>query len=98
MTKEISFQIIQDAFSSLHRSGMLEQEISIEEHTVILGAGSPLDSIAFVMFITDIEDRISSAADKEIYLVLSDIHEFNIDHQYLTAGKLADYIVYAAEK
>ncbi|WP_378950563.1 hypothetical protein [Pelosinus sp. sgz500959] len=98
MTKEIAFQILQDAFSSLHRSGMLEQEIKIKEETVILGAGSPLDSIAFVMFITDIEDRISSVAEKEIYLVLSEIHEFNIDNQYLTAGKLADYIVYAAGK
>jgi len=98
MNKEISFQVLQDAFSSLHRSGILEQDIVITEDTVILGAGSPLDSIGFVMFITDIEDRISSATDKEIYLVLSEIHEFNIDNQYLTAGKLADYIVYAAAK
>jgi len=98
MTKETSFQIIKDAFSSLHRSGILEQDIEIEESTVVLGAGSPLDSIGFVMFVTDLEDRISSLTDKEIYLVLSEIHEFNIDNQYLTVGKLADYIIYAAAK
>ena len=98
MTKESAFQILQDSFSSLHRSGILSQDITIEENTVVLGASSLLDSIAFVMFITDIEDRISNATDKEIYLVLSEIHEFNIDNQYLTVGRLADYIVYVAVK
>jgi len=98
MTTEIAFQIIQDSFSSLYRSGMLEEDMAIEENTVILGAKSPLDSIGFVTFITDLEDRISSATDKEIYLVLTEIHEFNADHQYLTAGTLADYIVHIAER
>ena len=98
MKKETSFQILQDAFSSLYRSGMLEQDITIEENTVILGVGSPLDSLAFVTFITDIEDRISSETGREIYLVLNEIQEFNDEEQHITAGNLADYIVYSAEK
>ncbi|MBC8014621.1 MAG: hypothetical protein H7X79_02630 [Sporomusaceae bacterium] len=98
MTKEIAFQIIQDSFSSLYRSGMLEEDMVIEENTVILGAKSPLDSIAFVTFITDLEDRMSSEAAKEIYLILAEIHKFNADHQYLTAGTLADYLFHIAER
>jgi acyl carrier protein len=98
MTKENAFQIIQDSFNSLFRSGILEEDIRIEEKTVILGAGSRLDSIGFVTFITDLEDRISSVTDKEVYLVLAEIHEYNADHQYLTAGTLADYIVHIAER
>lgn len=98
MTKENAFQILQDSFSSLHRSGILELAITVQQDTVILGAGSPLDSLAFVTFITDLEDRISNEVGKEFYLVLAEIHEFNGENQCLTAGKLADYIVCSAEK
>lgn len=98
MTRDIAFQMIQDSFTSLHRSGMLEQDLVIGQNTVILGAGSPLDSLAFVTFITDIEDRMCSETGREIYLVLSEILEFNGDNPYLAAGKLADYIAYSAEK
>lgn len=98
MTTEIAFQIIQDSFSSLYRSGILAEDMAIEGNTVILGAKSPLDSIGFVTFITDLEDRISSRADKEIYLILTEIHEFNADHHCLTVGTLADYIVHIAKR
>lgn len=98
MTKENAVQILQESFSSLHRSGILENEITVQEGTVILGSGSPLDSLAFVTFITDLEDRISNETGKEFYLVLTEIHEFNGENQCLTAGRLADYIVYSVEK
>lgn len=98
MTKEKAVQILQDSFSSLHRSGILETDVVVHDDTVILGTGSPLDSLAFVTFITDLEDRISSETGKEFYLVLTEIHEFNGDNQCLTAGKLTDYIVYSVEK
>ena len=93
MTKTQAVEIIQNSFSSLHRSGILEKNVLVTEETVILGVGSPLDSIAFVTFITDIEDRLNDTTGKEVYLVLSEIHEHNGSNQNLTVGTLVNYIV-----
>lgn len=97
MTKTQALEIIQNTFSSLYRSGILDQEVSSEEDTVILGVGSPLDSIAFVTFITEVEDRLSDATGKEVYLVLNEIHEHNGDNQHLAVSTLINYIVHVTK-
>jgi len=38
------------------------------------------------------EERMSAETGQEHYLVLTEIHEFNADHAFLSAGKLAQYI------
>ena len=53
---------------------------------------SSLDSLAFVTLISDLEDRVSDAAEQEHYLVLTDIQDFSSDQAYLSAGELAKYI------
>ena len=92
MTEVRAFQLVQEALDSLQRVGLLPEAVAAQADTVLLGAGSPLDSIGFVTFITEMEDRISREAQQELYLVLKDIHEFNADTPYLTAGTLARYI------
>jgi len=93
MLEEHALQLIQDSLSSLRRAGLVEQEVQVRDETILLGAGSPLDSIAFVTFVTDLEDRLNRASDQELFLVLNDIHEFNPDSLFLSAGTLARYIV-----
>jgi len=96
-TYENALQIIQESLNSLKRAGLTEQDVTVRDDTILLGTGSPLDSIAFVTFITELEDRVSRKVDRELYLVLKDIHEYNTDNSYLTAGILARYLVKLTE-
>jgi len=87
-----SLQLMQDTIDSMQRSGMMEETIVINPDTVILGTGSSLDSLGFVTFISDLEERISAETGVEHYLILTDIHEANADQGFLSAGGLAAYI------
>ena len=87
-----ALQLMQDTFSSMQRSGMMEEEIKVTPDTIILGTGSSLDSLGFVTFISDLEERVSSEAGKDYYLILTEIHEANAEQAFLSAGVLAAYI------
>ena len=93
ITYDRAMEIIQASLGSLARAGLIEQEIAVQNGTVLLGQGSPLDSIAFVTFVTELEDRVSRDASQELYLVLGDIHEYNADNARLTADTMARYLV-----
>ena len=95
MSLDHVFNIIQMIFDSLHRVSLIEQQIEVTGQTVLLGAGSPLDSIGFVTFITELEDRVAQengANSSDFALVLNDIHEFNTGEKELTAGTIASYV------
>jgi hypothetical protein len=92
ISQEQAHKLIQEALNSLHRSGLLEEEISADENTVLLGSGSALDSIAFVTFVTDLEDRLNQLTSEEVVLVLDEIHNFNAENPCLAISTLAEYI------
>lgn len=92
MDEKRALQLMQDAFDSMHRSGMLDETISVVPSTVILGSGSALDSLGFVTFISDMEERVSAEAGRDHYLILTEIHEFNAEEAFLSTGTLARYI------
>ena len=96
LSLETASQLIHDSLSSLARSGTLEANVGeMKNDSVLLGAGSPLDSIGFVTFISDLEDRVQQKTQREFYLVLNEISEFNINSPNLTVGNLAQYLVKA---
>lgn len=92
MTREEANKMIFDSIQSLLESDAINPIENFEKSSIILGNGSELDSISFITFITDIEDRIQEKTNKEIYLVLSEIDNFNINNPNLTAEGLANYI------
>lgn len=92
MTSKLALKLMQETFESMHRSGMIEEEIAVSPDTIILGTGSSLDSLGFVTFISDLEERVSVEAGKECYLILTEIHEANDEQAFLSAGVLAAYI------
>jgi hypothetical protein len=75
----------------------LASDMELNKQIILLGLGSPLDSIDFVTFVTDLEERISSEAGKDLYLVLNEINEFNINQPHLCLGALAKYCVKLSE-
>ena len=97
ISAERALQLIQDSIASLRRVGLIEADLTVASDTVLLGTGSPLDSIAFVTFVTDVEERLDRETDQELYLVLTDIHEFNTDSVRLSADTLARYMVKLAQ-
>ena len=88
-----ALQLIQETVAGLRRSGMVETTAPVTAETVLMGAGSPLDSIAFVTFVTELEERLSRETNQELYLVLKDIHDFNGDAEVLPADTVARYLV-----
>jgi acyl carrier protein len=96
MTQEEVLKVIQETLDSLARSGLIAQPVTAQEDTVLLGRGAIVDSIGFVTFMTELEDRISQKEDSEVSvfaLVLQDIHEFNPEDSQLAVGTLQRYIV-----
>lgn len=98
MNIEESMQVIQETLDSLMNSGMIQEKINVEQNTVILGKGSPLDSITFVTFITELEDRISQTTGSDFYFVIDEIGSFDINNPYLSVEAIANYIVNVAGK
>jgi 2-phospho-L-lactate transferase/gluconeogenesis factor (CofD/UPF0052 family) len=90
---ERALQLIQNSMSSLHRGGLLEQDVTVRGDTVLLGSGSPLDSIGFITFITDLEERLSRETNEEVFLVVDEFHEFNGDNPVLSVDTMARFVV-----
>ncbi|MEK7084512.1 MAG: hypothetical protein AAB932_04725, partial [Patescibacteria group bacterium] len=79
MKEERAFQLIAESFETLKKEGMLAADVVLREETILLGVGSPVDSIGFVTFVTELEERLIEETNKDLYLVLNEINEFNID-------------------
>jgi acyl carrier protein len=96
MTKDRVLQLIQDSFDSLKSAELITMDIEVDENTMLLGPSSVLDSIAFVTFMVELEDRLQEIGgqDSSVFsLAINEIHEFNPDDAMLTAGTLADYVI-----
>jgi acyl carrier protein len=95
MTRAQVLQLIQDSFDSLHSAELISSSLRVQDDTVLLGPASILDSIAFVTFMVELEERLQQASGREMSvfsLAIDEIHEFNPDQAVLTAGTLADYV------
>ena len=91
------FSMMQASVDGMHESGMIEEELALQEGSALIGPGAVLDSIAFVTLFTDLEEQLSEQTGKEIYLLIDDVHAFNPEDTFLTVGVLADYIEHLLE-
>lgn len=98
MTYAKTYELICDSLKSLQRSSVIPDSMDVAAKAVILGIGSELDSLGFVSFISDLEERLSDATGEEIYLILNDIHEFNGDNPCLDIDTLTRFIVNLTQK
>jgi hypothetical protein len=85
--------LLRESVQSLRRSGIIEVEMEVEADTVLLGTGSSLDSMGFVTFVTDVEERLNRATGKDLYIVLTELEELYPGAAQLTASMFADYLV-----
>jgi acyl carrier protein len=72
---------------------MTTKQVTIEPTTQLFGSGSHLDSMAFVSFVTDVEERLSQISAPDFFIVLSDIEELFPEAPSLTADMFAEYLL-----
>ena len=93
MRKDEILALLLESVRSLRRSGIIEVDMEVEADTVLLGTGSSLDSMGFVTFVTDVEERLNRATGKDLYIVLTELEELYPGAAQLTASMFADYLV-----
>ena len=91
--KDAIVALLRESVQSLRRSGIIEAEVDVDPDTVLLGDGSSLDSMGFVTFVTDVEERLNRATGKDLYIVLTELEELYPGETQLTASMFADYLV-----
>jgi hypothetical protein len=84
--------IMQDTVNSLVETSIITDKFTIRENTILYGSSSSLDSIGFVTFVSDLEERINAFSGKDYTIVLLDVNGFD-ESSDLTAGLLSDYLI-----
>jgi len=99
MTKDRAIQLIKDVFYNLEEDDLPDEPVIVNSDTFLVGNNSPLDSIGFVSFITDLEERlIEETNNDDIHLVLHEIDGFNPEDAVLSVEILARHIVKVFEE
>jgi len=93
MDHNSAIEMMQECIDSLTRSGTINHSVKLRPEAELLGSNALLDSIGFVTFVTDLEDRLQIKFNKECYLVLNEIADFNVNSPSLTIDTLARYIL-----
>lgn len=93
MTKDEIIALMAQSARELHETGLIAEKFDIDASSIVFGEGSPLDSIGFVTFVTDVEERLAMATNKDIAIALLDIENFDESTPVLSVDKLADYLV-----
>ncbi|GAC1658491.1 MAG: hypothetical protein NVS4B13_01560 [Candidatus Elarobacter sp.] len=93
LEKDAIISLLRESIESLRRSGIIEVDIDVQPETVLLGTGSSLDSMGFVTFVTDVEERLNAATGKDLYIVLTELEEMYPGASELSASMFADYLV-----
>jgi hypothetical protein len=93
LTLEMSYKLLQASFDSLEQDGAMGAKVLLTKDTVVLGPGSPLDSMGLVLFITDVERRFSHTTGREQALVLSAVPGFHEGSNSLSGEMLARHLV-----
>ena len=95
LDKQLAMNLMQESLDSLARSGTLKNQIARTDEPVLMGSGadSGLDSLGFVNFVMDVEDRLQQQLDGDYPVILTDIGGFDINNPIHTAGVLADHLV-----
>lgn len=81
--------IISESLQKVFDSKIVSKEFPINDDTPLIGMGGNLDSVAFVVFATEVEERIEEEIGREFILKLQEIHDLNEDKDALIVGDMA---------
>ncbi len=98
ITEQQVKSLILESISKVKNSKMVHENFDVNDNTALIGMKAVWDSIAFVGFTTDLEERIEDAIGKEVVLNLHEIHELNEDKSVLKVGNLTKIVVQIINK
>ena len=96
ISKNNIIPLVQKSLDGLYESSMLIEKILVDDETPLFGGGSNIDSMCFVALMTEVEDKLSEATGKDIFVVLTDLEELYPNSPVLTVGMLANYLIILA--
>lgn len=98
LTQEHIISFLQKTMDGLFESGIVENKIAISPETLLIGDGATLDSVGFITLLSEIEEKVNSYTNKDIYIVFTDIQERNSNSNSLNVKMLSDYLIDIANK
>ena len=91
-------QAIRGSLEAVNSERPAEEQIPITDETALLGREAALDSLAFVTFVADLEERLNGATGQDFVLVGEAVSDGG-KHPFRSVAALADHIVeMAAQK
>jgi acyl carrier protein len=98
MNRQDALQFIDRSVNNLRQSGVVEKDLSIDETTALFGSQAAFDSLEFVALISEVEEQLARAVDRDVYLLVDEIHQFGGEGRTsLSAGMLAEYIAHLTD-
>lgn len=88
--------VVCECLASLNRERAADQQIPVSETTALLADGSKLDSLAFVSFATDLEDRLVAATGRDLMLAAAALS--SEENPFRSVATLVDHIVRRLEE
>ena len=92
----LSNQEVQDlvraSIVSVNEEKLGGEQIPTGEDTVLIGSGTVLDSLDFILLVTNIEERLY-ASTKRQYQLVQDMGAFDNNNPFRTVASLSDHII-----
>jgi len=83
--------LLRDSLVKLNEEKAEGQKIPISDETVLLGTGTLLDSLDFVVIVTDLEEQLHALTGQMIPLG-TDMQAFDDNNPFRTVATLEEYI------
>jgi hypothetical protein len=97
ITRSEALETIRSSIETVNAERPPTEQIAVSDDTALLGRSSQLDSLAFVAFIADLEDRLRRATGEEFVLV-SELTSAEEHRPFRSISALADHIVTMAQR
>ena len=98
LTRYDALQAIRGSLETVNSERSAEEQIAIADETALLGREAALDSLAFVTFVADLEERLRGSTGEDFVLVGEAVASGG-KHPFRSVAALADHIVeMAAQK
>jgi len=67
-------ELMLDALEKVRDADQTSKDWALNESTIVLGAGSPMDSIAFTFFVTEFEEKMENETQQQFTLNLEELY------------------------
>ena len=91
MAKPQVISLVQESLVALNQEKAENKKIPVANDTVLLGSGTLLDSLDFIVIITDIEERLYASTGQNIQLAV-DLETPEDSNPFRDVGTLSEHI------